>query len=436
MLRFFQFVFAIAAFIFGATPVAGQSEPLVFTNFQYFDSYSRTMVASNRMVIEDGKIKSIGTDECAGCREMDLASAFVTPGLIDMHQHLSRGGFSRETMSERLSLFRRNLYFGITTAFNPSIPTPVLSQLAPKIAATPSDYPRFLTASRTIGPEGGWGDLRTSTIGGLKTAIDRQIAAGAVVVKLSYDDQAWLNGEPLPLFSKAALQTAIDYAHLRERRVFVHSTTADHARTALDAGADGIISGLISGAVDADLINLFKANRAVYVATLSPFHAIANVQRSVERQMAYDPKRLNGTSLYKSLSSLIMAQNVRDWWPKAGDVPRMLNQLYRNSKALIDAGIMVGIGTDAGTPAVVFGASFADEMHLHTEMGLSPQDVLWMATLGNARILNLDKTTGSIEVGKDADLVVLKEDPTRSPTAFKTIQYTVRAGRLHDRENF
>lgn len=429
-------IFTLIIIVAGHGTAVAQSEPLVFTNFQYFDSYSRTMVSSDRMVIEDGKITSIGTDACGGCREINLAGAYITPGLIDMHQHLSRGGFSREPLAERLRLFRRNLYFGITTAFNPSIPTPVLNQLVPKIAATPDDYPRFLTASRTIGPEGGWGDLRTSTIGGLKTAIDRQIAAGAVVIKLSYDDQAWLNGEALPLFSKAALQTAIDYAHLRERRVFVHSTTADQAKVALEAGADGIISGIISGAVDANLINLFKANRAIYIATLSPFHAIANVQRSVERQTSYDPKQLNGASLYESLSSLIMAQNVRDWWPKSGEVPRLLNQLYHNTTALIDAGIRVGIGTDAGTPAVVFGASFADEMHLHTEMGLTPQDVLWMATLGNARILNLDKVTGSIEVGKDADLVVLTEDPTRSPTAFKTIQYTVRAGRLHDRENF
>lgn len=408
-----------------------QSEPLALTNLHYFDSYSRTMVSTNRMVIENGTISSIGEDACAGCREINLDGGFVIPGLIDIHQHIGDGGFATESTARKIARFKRNLSFGITTAFNPSLPPSVLSQLSAQIEATPNEYPRFLTASRSIGPEGGWGDLQTSTVSGLKAAIERQIEAGAVTIKLSYDNQAWLTGTPLPLFSKSALKTAIEYAHLRERRVFIHATSVKQAKIALESGADGIISGLIDGNVDAELINLFKTNRAIYIATLAPFHAIADVQKSIKMQRQFDPSGVNSKALYDSLASPIMVQNMKDWWPLSGTVTRRLNQLHKNSVALVRGGVMVGMGTDSGSPAVVFGAALGYEMQLHAEMGIRPAEALFMVTLANARILNIDRTVGSIETGKEADLVVLRKDPTKNAEALSSVIYTIRAGRLH-----
>lgn len=415
-----------------------QSERLVITNFRYLDAYSKTMVTSERMVIEDGKIAAINDPvyPCVACQTIDLTGGYMVPGLIDLHQHLGTGGFARQTNRNRLTLFHKNLYWGITTAFNPSLPGDLLAILREAINKNPARYPRFLTAGQTIGPEGGWGDAKTATVSGLKAAINAQIRTGAVVIKLSFDDKAWLAGAPLPVFSEKALAEAINYAHQRERRVFVHTTQVSLAKKAILAGADGIVSGLISGTVDAELISMMKSRRTVYVATLSAFAAIADNATSANRQMAFDPKRVHKSSLYKSLSSQIMAQNWQDWWRLADKVPGKLAGLAANTKKLIDAGVTVGIGSDAGTPGVIFGAALLDEMQRHVELGLKPLDAVVMATTANARILYLNSVAGTIEVGKTADLVLLSSDPSQSINAFKNITYTVRGGRLYDRQDF
>ena len=426
---------AVAAVL---APVQAQSDPLMITNFRYLDTYSKTMVSAASMIIEGGKIAAIDDPaySCVGCQTIDLAGGYIVPGLIDLHQHLGNGGFARQSPRERISLFHNNLYWGITTAFNPSLPKDLLSSLRTAIATNPEHYPRFLTAGRTIGPQEGWGDFKTATVGGLKAAIDAQLNSGAAIIKLSYDDKAWLSGAPLPVFSEAALATAIDYAHKRERRVFVHTTQVSMAKKAILAGADGIITGLISGKIDASFVNMMKARRIVYIATLSAFAAIADNAASAKRQLAFDPNRVNKSGLYQSLGSPIMKQNWLDWWPYSTLVPSKLATLAGNTKKLINAGVTVGMGTDAGTPGVIFGASLLDEMQRHVEIGLSPLDAVVMATHANARILYLSQITGSIEVGKTADLVLMSGDPSKSIDAFKTIKYTVRGGRLFDRRDF
>lgn len=417
---------------------AAQSDSLRIANFSYFDVYSKTMASGSSLVIEGGKIAALNDESygCAGCETIDLAGGYIVPGLIDLHQHLGTGGFGATDVNKRVALFRKNLYWGITTAFNPSIPTDVMKSLQMAVRKTPQRFPRFITAGRNIGPEGGWGDFKTATVGGLKAAINAQINAGAAIIKISYDDKVWLSGKALPLFSQDALATAIDYAHQRERRVFVHTTQVPLAKNALRAGADGITAGLIVGDVDNELIALMKNRRAIYMATFSAFAAIENNSESAARQKAFDPDLVNGNSLYTSLSSPIMRQNWRDWYPLSHLVARQLPTLRNNTKRLINAGIRVGLGSDAGTPGVVFGSALADEMQRHVDMGLRPADAIYMATTENARILFLNSVAGSIEVGKEADLVLLSEDPTQSISAFKSIQYTVRGGRLYNRQEF
>ena len=428
----------LTAVVMPNAPVRAQSDPLVITNFRYLDIYSRTMVSAASMVIEGGKIAAIDDPDysCVGCQTIDLSGGYIVPGLIDLHQHLGNGGFARQTTSDRLVLFHNNLYWGITTAFNPSLPTDVLSSLRSAIRKNPEHYPRFLTAGRSIGPKDGWGDFKTATVGGLKAAINAQINAGAAVIKLSYDDKVWLSGSPLPIFSENALAAAINYAHKRERRVFVHTTQVSMAKKAIRAGADGLTTGLISGKVDAELIGMMKSRRIVYMATLSAFAAIADNSASAKRQLAFDPKRMNKSDLYQSLGSPIMTQNWLDWWPYSNLVPGKLATLAANTKKLIDAGVTVGIGSDAGTPGVIFGASMLDEMQRHVEIGIRPVDAMVMATFTNARILFLTEITGTIEAGKTADLVLLSSDPSKSISAFKDIVYTVRGGRVFDRRDF
>lgn len=79
------------------------------------------MVPATSMVIQNGEIVAVNDDEfgCSMCDEIDLGGGYVIPGLIDLHQHLGTGGFGALDTNARVSLFRKNLYWGITTVFNP-----------------------------------------------------------------------------------------------------------------------------------------------------------------------------------------------------------------------------------------------------------------------------------------------------------------------------
>lgn len=81
------------------------------------------------------------------------------------------------------------------------------------------------------------------------------------------------------------------------------------------------------------------------------------------------------------------------------------------TKIFHEAGVKLLIGTDGGFHFVPHGFSYPIEMQNFSEAGISNPAILRAATIEAARYLNLDQETGSIDVGKSADLVLLKENP-------------------------
>jgi imidazolonepropionase-like amidohydrolase len=98
------------------------------------------------------------------------------------------------------------------------------------------------------------------------------------------------------------------------------------------------------------------------------------------------------------------------------------------------AGVIVLAGTDAPMPGVYPGFSLHEELALLVEAGLSPRAALRAATLRPAQFLGRATTAGSVEVGKQADLVLLDADPTRDIRNTQRIRAVVLDGRLLTRE--
>jgi imidazolonepropionase-like amidohydrolase len=97
-------------------------------------------------------------------------------------------------------------------------------------------------------------------------------------------------------------------------------------------------------------------------------------------------------------------------------------------KALYDHGIPVVAGTDMGFP----GTSLARELELYVQGGLTPMQALQAATIAPARAMNLTKTTGSLDPGKQADLVLIDGDPLRQIRAVRRVQLVMKGGQLYD----
>jgi imidazolonepropionase-like amidohydrolase len=111
---------------------------------------------------------------------------------------------------------------------------------------------------------------------------------------------------------------------------------------------------------------------------------------------------------------------------------RRRDQGAANLKRVFDAGIPVALGTDAGNPLTLHGASVFRELEAMQASGLAPRDVLVAATGNAARALGLD-STGTVAAGAAADLVVLDADPLSDIRNVRQIALIVRRGEVYTR---
>jgi imidazolonepropionase-like amidohydrolase len=103
----------------------------------------------------------------------------------------------------------------------------------------------------------------------------------------------------------------------------------------------------------------------------------------------------------------------------------------RAARTLHDHGVPVVIGSDAGNTAVLgqfHGVSTLREIELLASAGVAPADVLAAATRVPAGMLRIDDQVGTVEVGKRADLVVVRDDPLQDVRALRAILWTIRSG--------
>jgi imidazolonepropionase-like amidohydrolase len=111
---------------------------------------------------------------------------------------------------------------------------------------------------------------------------------------------------------------------------------------------------------------------------------------------------------------------------------RRLRSAQRATRILADAGVPIVLGTDGGNwpvdPFLFHGVSTSREAALLADAGFSPTDVLTAATRTPARMLGLAGEIGTIEVGKNADFVLLRKDPLRTARALRTVRWVVRQG--------
>ena len=102
------------------------------------------------------------------------------------------------------------------------------------------------------------------------------------------------------------------------------------------------------------------------------------------------------------------------------------------AKKALAAGIPVGLGTDSACPYVTQYDMWRELVYFERIVGASRQLALHTATLGNARIIGLGDKTGSVEVGKSADLIVLDANPLDDLEALRNVRRVMVRGRFAD----
>lgn len=428
---------------------AAPDDAIVIQNVRVITGTGALPLEEASILIRAGRIRKISRGAIlvpAGARLIEGAGKTVLPGLIDMHAHLISGGFdtiSEKSMSydpvEQQRTLKQMLYWGVTAVCDPVQPLSSGLQLRSRIARNEFPAPRLFISGPAVTAPGGWGGanqpearIELKSLIDVKPAIDRLARARVNFVKLFYDDMSSSFSNPLPKLDKKLMQAAIAAAHARGLKVMVHAYRTEDHKDVIRAGADIVAHSAITQPVDDEYIALAKKSRTLYLSTLSVYYdvfdenAIRDLISNEVVQRTVPPKTLATLAAAEPLNSF--EKSI-----KQDFIRRQLPTIAANLKKVSESGIPIAVGPDTGVPGSFPGFAVHREMELMVRAGVTPARVLVAATKTAAEYLR-QRRSGTIAVGKIADVVVVNGNPLEDITNTRNIEVVIKEGRVVDRE--
>jgi imidazolonepropionase-like amidohydrolase len=332
------------------------------------------------VVIREGRIASVGTGAApAGLAVVDLRGKYLVPGLIDAHTHLS-------TIREA----RTALESGVTTVRSASVGSFRDVALRDLVRANALPGPDMVPAGLFVSPILGADDVladpavarlppRIESEAALRELVRINLAHGVDVVKTRGTERAGLaDTDPRKqTYTEAQLRAVVDEAGKKGVPVEAHAHGDEGAQAAVRAGVRSIEHGTY---LSDETLRLMQEKGCYLVPTYTTVVDLA------EPGGDYD----------------VPALRVRG----AHMLPR-LRQTVRQAYAL---GVKIAAGGDThyGPGSLT---RIAHEVTNFVDIGLAPIDAIRSATSTAAQLLGLEKTTGAIETGLDADLIAVERNP-------------------------
>ena len=197
----------------------------------------------------------------------------------------------------------------------------------------------------------------------------------------------------------AMVRAVCDRAHELGFTVAAHVESTEGVRVALEGGVDSIEHG---AAPTDQIMGLFKKNGPFLCTTISPALPYALFDRSVS--CASEVEQYNGNMVFEGIIA--------------------------NSKAALEQGVPVALGNDVGCPWIAQYDFWRELRYFEKYVGVSRSFALHTATLRNAQLAGVGDVTGSIEVGKDADMIVVDANPLDDLRALRTPRHVIHRGRF------
>jgi imidazolonepropionase-like amidohydrolase len=387
---------------------ATASPPIVIRAAHLFDSVSGKLVDHGVIVVSGTQIQAIGSDAKIpeGSKVIDLGDATLMPGFIDAHVHLSMesspnwyhdwyDGIMRFPAEQALygaHYAKATLEAGITTVRDVGSADYIALGLRNAINAGEIPGPRMLVSNYAIGSTGGHADQdpvpaqRIAVAGPLqgvcngpdecRAAVRYQIKYGADVIKFMPSGGVLSLSDPVdaPELSQDEMNAIVSEAHAWGRKVAAHCHGDSAAKMAIAAGVDSIEHGSF---LKDDTLQEMKRKHVYLVATL-----FAGVWVG-EHSDIFPP-----AIAVKARAAAAQAQTM-----------------FQHA---VKIGVPLAMGTDAGVEPHGLNAR---EFSLMTKNGLPPAQALMAGTANGADLLGVSDKTGTLAVGKSADIIAVPGNP-------------------------
>lgn len=349
------------------------------------------------------KISDVGQDR------MDASNMYIMPGLIDMHVHLVWDGSAdpvstMEHEGRYVALLRafanaqKSLVEGVTTIRDVGSVDDVAIDLAKAINDKIVFGPNIVASGRIVQCTGG----HVPAIGYIADTSDEIMKAirllkakGAEWIKVAATGGAYGPEKIGPLlYNFEELSLIVKEAHRLDLKVAAHAISEAGIDNCISAGIDTIEHG---ADINNEMLKKMADKGTYLVPTVSIYKTLSESKGIIKDEYVEKSKR------------------VVEW------------QKDTFSRA-IKAGINIALGTDAGSPNFGAHPSVVREMNTMVKYGMAPAEVLKAATINAAKALEMENTIGSIEVGKMADLILLKENPLEDINAISNIEHVIKSG--------
>ena len=409
---------------------ARADQDLVILHGTLIDGTGGPKVPDSTVVIRGDRILALGPGTNVvrppGAFTLDATGCSILPGLWDMHAHVQQVEWGPIYLAA-----------GVTTVRDCANELDFLVTVRDAIAEGRGLGPRILAAGVVDGSgPNAVGIARVDSREDAESWVDRYFRAGFQQIKV-YSSM-----------TRDAVRWVAEAAHRRGMSVTGHVPEGLTAFDAIEAGQDQVnhVWGLAGMLIDPLPAGATPMDRA---------RAFTEVDLHSERaRRALEFLRAHGTVVdptlaLAELSTLSTAKPPESFEPGSEKVPEELagrlrsvpppspetelrERLFRKGleivRALHEAGIAVVAGTDQAVP----GHSLHREIELYAEAGFTPMEAIQAATIVPARVMGLEPDSGTLAVGKRADLIVVEGDPSARIRDIRNVRKVVAAGKVYE----
>ncbi len=406
---------------------AAGAEPVFLTADRLIDPVSGRVIENPALIIEDGAIVARGQQGVlsapADARSIDLPGKTLTPGLIDMHTHLSSSatkgrGYAGLGLARARNVIwavknaEKTLQAGFTTVRNVGSEGYEMVALRDAINEGEVAGPRLFVAGPPVGIVGGHcsdnnllppeyeaeGEGVATGPWEMRAKVRKNIKYGVDLIKTCSTGGVFSKGTSLGAAQGTVeeLTAIVEEAHARGLKVASHAHGTVGIKNAIRAGVDTIEHASF---LDDEAIRMAK-RAGVYLSMdiYNTEYTLAEGEKLGVREEALEKERSVGTVQRESFTKAVKA------------------------------GALVVLGTDA---AIFPHGDNAKQLSRMVEFGMTPMQALRAATNVAADALGQTGTLGCLDAGCAADIIAVSGDPMRDIAALETVEFVMKDGVVH-----
>jgi imidazolonepropionase-like amidohydrolase len=469
---------------------ADEGKALELINCNIIDVRKGVVAPGRTITIRRGLIENI-SGKIPSAREdaliIDMKNQYLIPGLIDAHCHSTLSAEAAlnpfgilTTMKQIKRNYVQQLTHGVTTIRDMGAMPGLLHDNLAMIAKKELAGPRVVHCNSFTNIKGGHPDIDPDDISifsgitmaftgnpnlwfkntaELREKMKVNSSGGASFIKLTMDNKSVLCGKgDIPVYTDEQLKVIFEFARENNLAVAGHIHSKFGFDRALQYGINSMEHTIADAALTDKEVSAMARKNIAIVPTIIIAQMLAAEEAYVELPKEFrtnfikNELAIRRQYLQSALDDFIESSIHESNMAALGNFQKYgCENMYKNGKFMArpdiyfnillrgpknilkmkNAGVVIGCGTDSGVPLQYHGSLYR-EMEMLNRIGFSNKEVLRCATINNAAILKMADKIGSIEKGKYADIVVLKENPLEKIAACRAPQMVIKDGCIYE----